>query len=174
MAVLEFPPDKRSVEMSDKHWGPNMTKSTYDVYENTTFLKYIFCVINFFFDTSGPRRWVTSRSAADYALLKLPEFNVDYFKSFFFLSWLHIPLCKWLNLSGCLQIRIFIRSLLANHYCHIVTSINQVILMFIPRFSLNSHVRTESLYGMKSLFFFFLLCGKQKKKKKIWVKNELM
>lgn len=32
---------------------------------------------------------------------------------------------------------------------------------FIPRFSLSNHVRTESLYGMKSVFFFFLLCSKK-------------
>lgn len=36
---------------------------------------------------------------------------------------------------------------------------SQMLLMFIPRFSLNSHVKTESLYGMKSVFFFFLLCN---------------
>lgn len=31
--------------------------------------------------------------------------------------------------------------------------------VFIPKFSLSSHVRTESLYGMKfSTFFFFLFC----------------
>lgn len=28
----------------------------------------------------------------------------------------------------------------------------------LPKFSLSSHVSTESLYGMKSDFFFFLLC----------------
>lgn len=28
-----------------------------------------------------------------------------------------------------------------------------------PRFSLRSQVSTESLYGMKSVFFFFLFCG---------------
>lgn len=35
----------------------------------------------------------------------------------------------------------------------------------LPRFSLSSHVRTESLYGMKSLFFFFLLCNRKKHSK---------
>lgn len=30
-----------------------------------------------------------------------------------------------------------------------------------PRFSLRSQVSTESLYGMKSVFFFFLFCGEE-------------
>lgn len=94
--------------------------------------------------------------------LKLPECNVDYFKSFLFSI-----LTAYSIMQMAQFLWLFIRNLLANHYCHIVTSINQVILISIPRFSLSSHVRTESLYGMKSLFFFFLLCGKQKINKSI-------
>lgn len=45
--------------------------------------------------------------------------------------------------------------------------------MFIPRFSLSSHVRTESLYGMKSVFFFFLLCNKQNINLTGWGKKQL-
>lgn len=95
--------------------------------------------------------------------LKLPECNVDYFKSFLFSI-----LTAYSIMQMAEFLWLFIRNLLANHYCHIVMSINQVILISIPRFSLSSHVRTESLYGMKSLFFFFLLCGKQKINKSIY------
>lgn len=94
----------------------------------------------------------------------------------FFLNWqsvMYTSSSHFLTSTSCYRmqtqdaVKFFLLSrsnVFATHLFHcipLVKDVSHLILMFIPRFSLSSHVKTESLYGIKSDFFFFLLCSKQ-------------